>query len=116
MEVASESTADVDTGAKRTDYAALGILEYWRFDKTGHLHGARLAGDILDGDPYRPIPTEEVASGIFQGYSPAQNLMIRWDPATGAPIATYGDQMEGRLRAEARVQELEEENRRLRGE
>ncbi len=116
MEVASQSTADVDTGAKRSDYAALGILEYWRFDKARHLHGATLAGDILDGDSYRPIPTDEVASGILQDYSPALNLMVRWDPATGAPIATYEDQMEGCLRAEARVQELEEENRRLRGE
>ena len=42
MEVASESTAEVDTGAKKADYAALGILEYWRFDKTGDLHGAKL--------------------------------------------------------------------------
>ena len=69
MEVASESTAGVDTGAKRVDYAALGIPEYWRFDKTGDLHGAKLAGDILEGTSYRPIPIEEVAPGILQGYS-----------------------------------------------
>ena len=124
MEVASESTAGVDTGAKRVDYAALGILEYWRFDKTGGLHGAKLAGDILAGNSYRPIPIEEVAPGILQGYSPALNLIVRWDheqlvwwdPATEAPIPTYEDQLEGRIRAEARVQELEEENRRLRGQ
>ena len=124
MEVASESTAGVDTGAKRVDYAALGIPEYWRFDKTGDLHGAKLAGDILAGNSYRPIPIEEVAPGILQGYSPALNLIVRWDheqlvwwdPATEAPIPTYEDQLEGRIRAEARVQELEEENRRLRGQ
>ena len=124
MEVASESTAGVDTGAKRVDYAALGILEYWRFDKTGGLHGSKLAGDILEGNSYRPIPIEEVSPGILQGYSPALNLIVRWDheqlvwwdPATEAPIPTYEDQLEGRIRAEARVQELEEENRRLRGQ
>ena len=138
MEVASESTADVDTGAKRVDYAGLGIPEYWRFDKTGGLHGAKLAGDILAGNSYRPIPIEEVAPGILQGYSPALNLIVRWeheqlvwwDPATEAPIPTYADQLAGRIRAEtsvenerhariraeARIQELEEENRRLRGD
>ena len=124
MEVASESTAGVDTGAKRVDYAGLGIPEYWRFDKTGDLHGSKLAGDILAGTSYRPIPIEEVSPGILQGYSPALNLIVRWDheqlvwwdPATEAPIPTYEDQLEGRIRAEARVQELEEENRRLRGQ
>ena len=55
MEVASESTADTDTGSKRDDYAALGIPEYWRFDETGGHHGARLAGDMLQGGSYRAI-------------------------------------------------------------
>ena len=44
LEVASASTANTDTGAKRTDYEALGITEYWRFDETGEHHGTRLAG------------------------------------------------------------------------
>ena len=30
LEVASESTAAIDTGAKRDDYAAWAFLEYWR--------------------------------------------------------------------------------------
>ena len=50
LEVASESTGATDTGAKRQDYAALGISEYWRFDETGQHHGVRLAGDQLVGD------------------------------------------------------------------
>ena len=50
LEVASESTAEIDVGEKRRDYAALGIGEYWRFDETGEYHGARLAGDrLVDG-------------------------------------------------------------------
>ena len=138
MEVASESTADVDTGDKREDYAALGIPEYWRFDETGDYHGARLAGDILQGDSYRPIPMEEVAPGILQGYSPALNLIIRWDhgqlvwwdPVTERPILTYEDQermaeelrqradaeQEARMQAEARAREMEEELHLLKGE
>ena len=35
LEIASPRTAHIDIGAKRRDYAALGILEYWRFDETG---------------------------------------------------------------------------------
>ncbi len=129
LEVASQSTADADTGAKRQDYAALGIPEYWRFDETGEHHGVRLAGDHLQGDSYRPIPINEVEPGILEGYSPALNLVIRWyrgelvwmDPATQRPILTYEDQearaeeeREARIRAEARSRELEEEIRRLR--
>ena len=122
MEVASASTADVDTGAKRADYAALGIPEYWRFDETGNDHGARLAGDLLESDAYQPMPIDDVSPGVLQGYSPALNLIIRWDhgqlvwidPATEAPILTYEDQQARAEQAEARVREMEEELRRLR--
>ena len=131
MEVASPSTAEVDTGDKRDDYAALGIPEYWRFDETGEFHGARLAGDIFEGDSYRAVPVEQVGPDVLQGYSPVLNLIIRWDhgrlvwvdPATEAPILTYEDQAaradaerEARLQAEARIQEMEQEILRLRGE
>ena len=122
IEVASASTAEVDTGAKREDYAALGIREYWRFDSTGDHHGDRLAGDSLEGGVYLPLPTEEVSPGVLQGYSPVLNLVLRWDhgelvwvdPATEAPILTYEDQRERADRAEARVREMEDEFRRLR--
>ena len=79
LEVASPSTADVDTGFKRLDYAALGIPEYWRFDETGEHHGARLAGDLLEGDAYRPVPLEELSQDVVQGYSPVLNIILRWD-------------------------------------
>ena len=49
LEVASESTADNDTGYKRDLYARLGVREYWRFDRTGgELYGAGLAGEYLE--------------------------------------------------------------------
>ena len=93
LEVASESTGATDTGAKRQDYAALGISEYWRFDETGQHHGVRLAGDQLVGDRYRPITIEQLPDGTLQGYSPALNLFLHWqdgqllwiDPATQQP-------------------------------
>ena len=121
MEVASASTAEIDTGAKRLDYAALGIREYWRFDETGDHHGDRLAGDTLEGGGYRPLTIDEVAPGVLQGYSAVLNLFIRWDhgqllwwdPDTDAPILTYEDQQRRADEAEARVRELEEEIQRL---
>ena len=136
LEVASESTSAIDTGAKRDDYAALGIPEYWRFDETGEHHGARLAGDRLVEGRYEPISIAELPDGGLQGYSIVLNLNLRWvngqlfwiDPATGQPILTYEDQLqraesernrvdsvetelrserEARMAAEARIRELE---------
>ena len=134
MEVASPSTASIDTNEKRDYYETLGILEYWRFDETGQSHGARLAGDRLVDGQYQPITVDELADDILQGFSAALNLYLRWergqlgwyDPATGRHIATFEEERtarlqaegraenerEARLLAEARVRELEEQLRR----
>jgi len=137
LEVASESTGDMDVGPKRDYYAELGIGEYWRFDETGEHHGVKLAGDRLVEGRYEAIEIEELPGGVLQGYSRALNLHLRWaegdllfrDPATGAAIATLeseraraNTERELRVQAEARAdtaearnRELEEELRRLRG-
>ena len=136
LEVASESTGDTDTGAKRIDYARLGIAEYWRFDETGEYHGARLAGDRLVDGVYVPIQIDRLADDVLQGHSAALNLLLRWDsgalgwydPATEEHIATFESEREradrewaarmleqearmreraAREQAEARVRELE---------
>ena len=134
MEVASESTAEIDVGEKRRYYAALGIGEYWRFDETGEHHGARLAGERLVEGEYVPLDIQELPDGSLQGYSAALDLHLRWEhgelvfhnPATGRPIATLADEREARNAAErqreterearnaaeARVRELEEQIRR----
>jgi len=109
LEIASPSTGDIDTGAKRRDYEALGVLEYWRFDHDGKSHGTVLAGDRLRDGVYEPIPIDELPNGNRQGYSPVLNLIIRWndgaldwiDPATGQHIPTMDSERERRLRAEA---------------
>ena len=124
LEVASRSTGREDTGPKRRDYEALGIPEYWRFDETGEFHRTRLAGDRLADGEYQPIAIEELADGVLQGYSEVLDLHIRWesgqlrwhDPATGRHIATFQDERTRADNAEARVRELEEELRRLRGD
>ena len=135
LEIASPSTRSVDQGAKREEYAALRIPEYWRFDGTPGPSGVRLAGDLLGGEEYRPIAIEEPEAGVAQGYSAVLRLYLRWergqlvwiDPATSRPIATLATERaradseraarlaaEARAeRSEARVRELEE---RLRGQ
>ena len=124
MEVASRGTGRRDATAKREDYLAMGIVEYWRFDETGSYHGSRLAGDRLVDGKYQEIPIETLAEGILQGYSPALNLYVRWeheelrwhDPATGQHIPTFETERTSReteraarIAAEARIRELEAE-------
>ena len=131
LEIVSPSSRRTDRVDKRADYAALGIPEYWRFDEAGRRRETRLAGDRLVEGGYEPIAIEELPDGVLQGYSAALNLLIRWeqgqlrlhDPATGRHILTYDDQRtqaeserDRADSAEARIRELEEENRRLRGE
>ena len=124
LEVASPSTGREDVGRKRDDYAAMGILEYWRFDETGDFHGTRLAGDRLVDGVYQPLPIETIEAGVLQGYCEALNLFLRWDngqlgwydPDTGRHILTFEDEraradaeQSARLAAETRVLELEAE-------
>ena len=122
LKIASPSTAHIDVGEKRTDYAALGIPEYWRFDETGRHHGSRLAGDRLVDGQYEPLHIEELGEDTLQGYSEVLNLNIRWeggqlrwyDPATDQHIVTFDDERARADRAEAQVRELETELQRLR--
>ena len=138
LEVASERTAEIDLGAKRDDYAAFGIPEYWRFDETGEWYGDRLAGERLVDGVYEPIEIKQLAGDILQGRSEVLDLDIRWhdgrmewfDPETGRHIMTLDDeraradseraariQAETRAAdAEARARELKEDLRRLRDE
>ena len=131
LEVASRSTGRRDTVDKRIIYARLGILEYWRFDETGRFHGARLAGDRLVEGQYVPVPIDELPDGSLQGHSAILNVNLRWtdgqlgwyDPATGRHIATLSSEREAlaeerkvRIRAEARIQELEAQLHQLHGE
>ena len=119
LEIASESTGGVDVGAKREDYAALGIPEYWRFDETetGRHHGERLAGNRLVEGEYVPVPIDELPDGSLQGYSAVLNLSLRWergelvfyDPATEQPIATFEDERARADDAETRADTAEAE-------
>ena len=137
LEVASRHTASDDLAGKKDYYERLGVGEYWLFDSRGEFYGFTLAGYRLEGGRYRPIDVSEIRPGAFQGYSAALNVNLRaedgnlgWhDPATGEHIPTFESQtaraeseQAARVRetvraeaAEARVQELEAEIRRLHG-
>ena len=79
LEIASESTGDIDTGRKRRIYADIGISEYWRFDPTGgDYHGEPLVGEQLVDGVYQPIELNSEPDGVLKGYSEALRISICW--------------------------------------
>ena len=121
LEVASVRTTDNDVTGKRGDYAAFGIPEYWRFDPTGgRRYDAPIAGDRLVDGAYRAMKISEVKPEHLHGHSDVLNLdpcwdhgQLRWyDPATQQHLRTFVEEREGRIAAEARVRDLEEQLRR----
>ena len=80
LEVASASTGRRDYTEKRNRYAALGVPEYWRFDRTGgDFHDAALGGDRLTpAGVYERLPIEQTPEGVYRGYSAALELELHW--------------------------------------
>ena len=95
MEIASQRTGRRDVVQKRARYAALGILEYWRFDETGEFHGTRLAGHRLVQGRYETITIETVEDGILQGHSDVLNLYIQGFYCLPANVSPRRRQAEG---------------------
>ena len=125
LEIGSSSTARNDLGMKRDLYARLGIGEYWRFDGTsGNFYREPLVGEYLEVGEYHRFELHREPDGILWGHSPALNLDLCWDngrlryydPAAEAYLLNQEEEQAARQAAEARVVELEEELRRLRGE
>ncbi len=125
LEVASDTTGRIDEGQKRLDYTRFRVPEYWRFDPSGgDFHSTHLAGDRLVGEEYQPVPIHRTAEGHFWGHSDVLNLDLCWengelrwyDPVAGHYLVTIPEEREARIAAEARVRELQEELRLLRGE
>ena len=114
LEIASPSTRRTDRTVKRESYAALGITEYWRFDRNPNRNNPGLSGDRLTGGQYEPVAIDALPDGRLRGYIQVLNLIIEWnngqlewiDPATDAPILTYADQRDRADREHlARMQE-----------
>ncbi len=132
LEIGSPSTASNDLGGKRDLYARLGVGEYWRFDPSGGEHyGDALVGEVLVGGEYRELEMVREADGGMWGRSDALNLELHWvggrlrlyNPVGGRwlenmeeALARAETDRAARAAAEARIEELESELRRLRGE
>ena len=146
LEIGSPSTAATDMGRKRELYAKLGVGEYWRFDATGgEFYGEPLVGERLVDGEYRRLEMHRATDGRVWAHSDALNLELWWtdgdlrfwDPVAerwllrreeereradaertraDAERARAEDERAAREAAQARVVELEEELRRLRGE
>ena len=124
LEVASESTADNDTGWKRDLYARLGVPEYWRFDRTGReLYGAGLAGEYLENGVYRPATINTDADGVEWGYSRLLHLNLRHhegslelqDPNTGEVLLNRrGERLAKEAALEQRYAALQERDEQIR--
>ncbi len=126
MEVASESTAARDLGAKREIYARMGAREYWRLDRYREYYGELLVGErLVDGEYVRlDLHTEpdgavwsrsEVLGVDF--FCRVEDGIGRFslrDSATGEWLNNPSEEVAARQAAEARAKELEAEVQRLR--
>ena len=135
LEIASEETAGRDLRNKPEIYAAIGVAEYWRFDRTGgDYYGYPLAGDKLVNGAYEPIELSREPDGALKGYSPVLGLSLCWVdgklkfylPETGLYLSSYAEEKAARQAAEHdraaeraarqaaedRIRQLEEELRR----
>ena len=118
LEVASDSTGEIDEDEKRRDYAVMGVPEYWRFDHTGgNFHSVPLAGDRLVEGEYQPVAITRIDDEHYWGHSEALNLDLCWergelrwyDPVAQRYLPTFEDERAARIAAEARIRELEEQ-------
>ena len=114
LEIASESTGEADYTAKRRDYAAFGIPEYWRFDPSGgRHHDAPLAGDrLVDEAYYQPVEIRQAGEGRLWGHSDILNLdfcwedgrLRWWDPVAERYLETHDEEANARIAAETRAE------------
>ena len=136
LEIASESTAAVDTGRKRILYAAIGCGEYWLYDATGDdYYDGPLEGGYLGSDGwYHSYPLHRESDGMVWAHSPALSLDLCWidgrlrfyHPATQRWLPNFTETTDllateraalaveraARQTAEARIAQLEAELRR----
>ena len=132
LEIGSPSTARTDLVDKRELYASLDISEYWRYDKSGgDFYREPLVGEYLIDGEYRRFELHHEPNGMVWAHSPALNLDLCWDdgrlhiwdPVAGHWLLNHEEEHDGRLEeragrlaAEERVERLEAELRRLRGD
>ena len=122
LEVLPKGTLWTDHEAKRTTYADIGVLEYFRFDTLGRsasLHGGqRLLGERLEGGKYRALP--RASDGSLYSEVLELDLRVRkrgpdplWrelrfrDPATGKDLLSLEELHELWINSDPLLVELE---------
>ena len=96
LEVASPSTAENDARHKATEYARIGVLEYWRLDPEGSLMGTPLEGYVASGGRYDPV--EAVGCEGMGGYLRSQvlGLDLCGQRRGGATVVVFRDPQTGK--------------------
>ena len=110
LEVASPSTAENDARHKATEYAGIGVREYWRLDPRGSLMGRPLEGYSASGGRYGPVEAvEREGRGVWLR-SKVLGLDLRSLRQDGATVVVFRDPDTGK----EFTGELTEAERRLR--
>ena len=125
LEVASESTAARDLGAKREIYERMGAQEYWRLDKHGY-YGEPLVGERLVDGEYARFKLHTESNGdtwsrsevlgvdFYHRLEEGVSAFLLRDSVTGEWLGDLSEEAEARQEAEARNRELQAEVERLR--
>ena len=115
LEVASSSTHEYDSGAKRGLYAALGAKEYWQYDPGGLFLDPVLQGFRLEGGAYRSLPEAvwhedglRLGSDVLGLDLCALERGLRFrDPVKGEYLRSHDELEAERAAAEAARRQLE---------
>ena len=103
LEVTSPSTAQRDRNRKKTQYAAMGVREYWLFDPSAKYLKPPLQGFRLEGAEYaRVAPNAEgrLASKALDLELQAEGWSLRFfDPITARLIPTHEETHAARVEA-----------------
>ncbi|MDE0126645.1 MAG: Uma2 family endonuclease [Bryobacterales bacterium] len=96
LEVASPSTAENDARHKATEYAGIGVREYWRLDPGGSLMGTPLEGYSASGGRYGPVEAVEPEGRGVWLRSKVLGLDLRGPRQDGATVVAFRDPDTGR--------------------
>ena len=95
LEVASPSTADNDARRKASEYAKIGVREYWRLDPEGSLMGTPLEGYVAREDRFAPVEAVGQAGRARHLRSRVLGLDLRGQRQDGATVVVFRDPRTG---------------------
>jgi Uma2 family endonuclease len=120
FEITSRGSRLEDLGTKRAIYAMLGVREYFLYDPLGEYLRPSLQGYQLQEGEYQRIPPGAeggLVSRILSLDLRMEDGRLRvFNPAAGERLLTPAEALVARRLAEAKVEQLQAELARLRGE